>query len=361
MKTNKLAVLSLGAALSLTAFACGDGNTPPGSDDDTSSSTDPTADDSGDGDSGDGDSGDGDSGSTTDTPDECHAMQATDFELELGDLGEGETCIENDECASNFCLGYTDAPNDPDAVCVLPPSACTTRVVGQVLEFGSGNVVAGANVKVTGAISASVNPVGATALAEGSTDDEGHYDLTTDDPVEQPLGIVGIVTGDGYHLSATGLASPVDDNSQLDDEGDPTPTNFYGPANTIRDVWAVPLDTLAGWNAALEGDTELEGELPLGEKGGVIGFARSAETGDPAPGITIVSTDGDTSDAIVRYLNEAGDAFDGTETASSGIFIIVNPGLGENFDALMGGEPTDAPTGTAGSTNQSLFIMIMGV
>jgi hypothetical protein len=348
MKTHKLAVLSLGAALSLSTIGCGvsDGNTPPTGDDDTSSSTDPTT-DSGDGDSGDGDSGDGDSsgdGDTTTTtsgPDGCHD------EIEDG-LDDGEICVENEDCTSNFCVGYSDAPNDPEATCQPAPNDCKTRVVGQVLEFGTNEVISGIGLKVTGAIAASVNPVGAAALAEDDTDDMGRFDMTTDEQVEQPLGIVGIVSGDGYHLSATGLASPLVDN-------------FYGPGNAIRDMWAVPLDTLDGWNAALAGDTELEEDLPLGDKGGVIGLARSAETGVPKAGITIVSTNGDGSNALVRYLNNAGDAFDGDATGDSGIFIIVNPGLGEQFDAFEGTEMTIAPTGTAGSTNSSLFIMIMGV
>ena len=139
MKTHKLAILSLGAALSLSTIACGvagDGNTPPTGDDDTSSSTSPSSSDD-DADSGDGDSGDSgdtsaDDESTTTTagPDGCHDP------IE-GGLEDGEICVENEDCASNFCVGYSDAPNDPEATCQQAPNDCLTRVVGQVLEFGT--------------------------------------------------------------------------------------------------------------------------------------------------------------------------------------------------------------------------------
>ena len=108
----------------------------------------------------------------------------------------------------------------------------------------------------------------------------------------------------------------------------------------------------------LSSDTELADSLPLGEEGGVIGMVRDEVTGDPLTGVTIESKS-DGSGALIRYLNDTADAFDGTATGSTGIFIIVEPDLGEEFLAMNG--TTELGDGTAGSAPGSLFIMVMDV
>ena len=173
MKNNKLAILGYGLVLSLSAAACGEsGNTPPPADsgeaessDDNSTTGNESMETGEETDSMDT-TGDGDG-------DGCHAQID-------GGTANGEFCEENGDCLSNFCMGISDAPHDPNSVCEPAPTTCVTRVVGQVLEFGTGQPVAGVNLRVVGALGAAVNPVGATAHAEGTTDDNGQYDLTTE-------------------------------------------------------------------------------------------------------------------------------------------------------------------------------------
>ena len=62
---------------------------------------------------------------------------------------------------------------------------------------------------------------------------------------------MALAEGEGYYLSSTGLASPAD-------------LNFYGPASSIHDIWAVPSEALSDWSALLEGDADFENLLPLG-------------------------------------------------------------------------------------------------
>lgn len=329
MKNKKLETLGFCLSLafgSLFVGACGDSN----EDDDGSGSAGETAETTADT-TGDGD-GDGDCGGT-------HTKNA-------GGAAAGEACTDDADCESNLCLMYTDVPPDTMAVCAPQPDSCKTRIAGTVFEFPTMTPVADANVKVAGAIGAASNPTNAPAQAEGSTDAMGRFDMVSNDQIDQPLGIVGIVTKEGYHLSATGVQSPQVGNN-------------YGPGTGIHDVWAVNQTTLDGWNTALAGDANLAEFLPLGDEGGVIGFARDAATGGPKAGVTVVQ--GDSSNAQVRYLNATGDAFDAAATTDSGVFILVNPGLGENFGAALNGTDVDGVSGTAGSTSGSLFILIMDI
>src|SRR5690606_20548741 len=126
---------------------------------------------------------------------------------------------------------------------------------------------------------------------------------------------------------------------------------LYGPANTIRDIWVVPETALTDWSGYLEADSEFENALPLGEAGGVVGLVRDAETGDPIAGAVVVPTNGDTSDAVIRYLNDAGDGFVTEATSGLGVFVIVKPGLGETFGVEVDGAAVPGIEGTAGSAN----------
>ena len=197
---------------------------------------------------------------------------------------DGETCTEDEDCTSNFCLSFADAPVDAAAVCAPVDFGCSTRAAGTVRDFVTRMPIEGLSIKVSGAIAASVNPNNAPVLAEDTTNAMGQFDMTSDERIEQPLGIVGIVSGDGFHLSATGLQSPSD-------------ANFFPPGTGIHDVWTLSLTTLGEWNTALESDTDLADFLPLGDKGGVVGMVRDGTTGEPAPGHTVV-TSGDRKSVV---------------------------------------------------------------
>jgi hypothetical protein len=328
--------------------ACGDGNTPPmseeGTTDPSSAEGDATT-DAGDGDSSTASSESGESGDSGEESDTGNGCMHETIE---GGAADGSPCSANDACESNLCLSYAGAPYDPEAVCEAPPSSCRTRATGRVLRYGTGTPVPGLDIKVIGAIASSSNPVGAAALGEGQTDQEGRFDLITDDQLEQPIGIVGVVSGDGHQLSTVPLAAPLSGLA-------------YGPANEQRDLWAVPQTELDAWNLLLQQDSSLSDHLPMGDEGGVLGLVREQDTGVPVAGATVESTDGAASTAFVRYLNEAGDAFDASATGTSGIFVVLDPAQGEDFDAFLAGEPTTAPTGKAVSVNGSVFVMVMGI
>jgi hypothetical protein len=182
----------------------------------------------------------------------------------------------------------------------------------------------------------------------GTSDANGEIDFVSDAQISAPLGLVGLASADGYFLTATGLAAPA--------EG-----NFYGPGNAIHDIWAVPAELLTTYSTLLEPDAEFANQLPLGEFGGVVGLVRSADTGTPIAGAKIVSTDPDTSGAVVRYLNETGDGFVDTMTTSNGVFVLVKPGLGEVFGLTINDVAVAGETGTAGSANGAIFTLIFNV
>ena len=295
---------------------------------------------------GDGDAtGDGDGDQTGDGDGDMGG--ACDSTHTPGDgAADGEACATNLDCASMVCEVFQDAPPG-DGVCAPITADCETRIMGTVLDFVNREPVPLAELRVAQAIQASLDPVNAAGLAVGTADDKGAIDTLSDGQIESPLGIVGLVEAEGYTLTATGLASPVDGN-------------LYGPANTIHDIWAVPTSSLDEWSGFLQLDPDFTNFLPLGEAGGVVGFVRDPATGDPVAGAVVVPTDADGSSAKIRFLNEAGDGFDGAETGSSGVFVIVDPGLGETFDVEIGGE-SQGLSGTAGSANDAIFTLIMNV
>ncbi len=297
---------------------------------------------------GDGDTatetGDGDGDTATETGDgdgDCPTHNPIDG------AAIGEACTVNGDCASQVCVFYQDAP-PAEGTCEDTTANCATRFLGRILDFGTREPVEGVDVKVAQAIAASVNPVGAAALAMATSGADGTFDVVSDEQINSPLGVVGLSSAEGYYLTATGMAAPA--------EG-----AFYGPASTIRDIWAVPSDLLTDWSTYLELDPEFADQLPLGDAGGVVGLVRDVATGEPIAGAVVVSTEPDTSGAVIRYLNEAGDDFTTDMTSSQGIFVIVKPGLGEDFGVEVDGAPVDGVTATAGSANGAVFTAILDV
>jgi hypothetical protein len=299
---------------------------------------------------------------TTDTTDDTTddaTDEATDESTdETGDEGcpthdpgegaaDGEACLANSACMSKVCVLFQDSP-PLEGTCEAAPTMCETRFTGRLLDFETGMAVEGIDIKVAAALQAALMPETATALAMGTSDANGQIDFTSDAQISAPLGLVGLTSANGYFLTATGLASPA-------------MMSFYGPANAIHDIWAVPDDLLTSYSMMLEPDAAFANQLPLGELGGVVGLVRDAATGTPIAGAEIISTDADTSGAVIRYLNEAGDGFVEGVTTSNGVFVLVKPGLGEVFGLEVDGVPIDGETGTAGSANGAIFTLIFNI
>ena len=57
----------------------------------------------------------------------------------------------------------------------------------------------------------------------------------------------------------------------------------------------------------------------------------------------------------------SGGGFVADMTSAQGVFVIVDPGLGEDFGVEIGGMPVPGVQGTAGSANGAIFTLIMNV
>ncbi len=250
---------------------------------------------------------------------------------------DGEACAANGDCMSIACLKFRDLE---DGECVAAPAGGATRFAGTLLDFVSGAPVPSIELRVIGAFAALSDPVNAPAVVTGNADADGKVDIVSPAVVEEGIGVIGIITGGDYYTSATGLASPVD--------------GVYGPMNGNRDIWGMPAAKLTEWNGYLMSDPDIAASLPLGEKGGVVGFVRDG-AGAPKAGAKVISaTKGDASTAKVRYLAADGMSFTSDMTSSTGIFILVGPSLAEKFKVEGG-----TVEGTAGSAPKAVFVMIL--
>lgn len=268
---------------------------------------------------------------TTTTTDGTTTMMGGDT------AADGEACSANDDCASVGCLKWRDLEMGE---CVAAPPGGNTRVAGTLIDFVSGLPIPGAELRVIGALSALSDPGMATPVLMGTANDKGQVDVTSSEPITEGIGIVGIITGGDYYTTATGIASPT--------------MGVYGPMNGNRDVWAVPSAKLTEWSGYLMPDPEFAGLLPLGDEGGVIGFVRDG-TGAPKAGAKIISASmGDATKAKVRYLADDGLSFNSDGTGTSGIFVLVSPGLAERFKVEGG-----TVEGTAGSAKKAAFVLIL--
>ncbi len=257
--------------------------------------------------------------------------------------GEGEACFSNGECASQACLKFRDLE---DGECVAAPDGGNTRIAGTLIDFITGDPIGGAELRVIGALAALSDPGSKPPLLTATAGATGQVDVTSTSPFGESIGIVGLVGGDGtdYYVTATGVAAPEDGGG-------------YGPMNGNRDLWAVPSEKLTEWSKSLEEDDAVSELLPLGEKGGVIGFVRNA-SGEPRGGAKIVSTSKpNDSTAEIRYLNADGSTFNTSATTENGVFVIFNPGLAERF----GVEGIADIDGAAGSAQKGAFVLILTV
>jgi len=282
-------------------------------------------------------------GSTSDSATGSTSDSATDTTptttMVADTAADGEACTANDDCMSLGCLKFRDVG---DGECVPAPANSATRIAGTLLDFATAAPIPNVELRVIGALSALGDPANATPVAKGTSDANGIVDFTSPEALKEGIGIVGIITGGDYYTSATGLASPT--------------AGKYGPMNGIRDIWGVPSAKLTEWTDLLTADADVMPFLPLGDAGGVIGLVRNAADSAPKAGAKVLPVN-DTSKALVRYLADDGLSFNSNATGTSGIFVLVNPGLAEEFSV----EGSPDITAKAGSAKGAAFVMILSV
>lgn len=255
--------------------------------------------------------------------------------------GLAESCVWHDDCVSWYCRRHADAPADPDAACAETPPWGAMVVTGNIRDLRTRAPVGNVGVRVISAFAAVANPATADALAETTASADGRFEVTAEGVGGTPLGIVATIQAEGYYLTATALAGPIDDGTD------------YFPGNDIHDMWVIPEADVTAFSEMLAGDPLLASYLPLGEKGGSIGIVRDEATGEPIAGAVVQSEDGVDSAAYIRYLDDAEDAFGSEATGASGLFVIVNADLAESFEALVDGERIGS--NVAGSAEQSVL------
>jgi hypothetical protein len=264
------------------------------------------------------------------------AMDSTGTTGGTGVMGE---CAVNADCASEACLEFRDL--DPDALCVEGPGGGRTRFPGTVVNFVTGAPLPATDVKILGALDALLDPVDAAGVVAGTSDAAGILDITSAGPVQEGIGLVAVVDGDGLFLTLTGVATPK--------------AGMYGPMSANHDLWGVPAATLAAWSALLMNDPELALNLPLGDAGGSVGLVRD-NVGAPVAGAVVESVNAD-SQAQLRYLAQDGQSFNSDATASSGVFVLLGPGLAEKFQVVGSPEANE----TSGSAQNAIFVMTLDV
>ncbi|MEZ4381798.1 MAG: hypothetical protein R3A79_10630 [Nannocystaceae bacterium] len=270
----------------------------------------------------------------------------TDVET-TGDAGaaDGEPCAVHVDCASRLCLEFRD--HDPSATCAPAPEGGSTRFTGTILDITAGAELVGAELRVLDALTALQNPAGAPVLLSATSDAQGRVDATSEERIPVGVGLVGLVVGEGL-TPTTGAIS------------DPLANGAFGPGNTYHDLWAAPSEALAAWEAMLAADPEVAPHLPLASGGAALGLVRRAATGAPQAGATLVSEEA-ASAALVRYLNEGRDAFDGEATASHGLFVVVHAGLAEGFAVEVAGEVVEGVRVEARSAPGSVGAMLVAL
>jgi hypothetical protein len=254
---------------------------------------------------------------------------------------------------SGVCLAFQDVPADSAAVCGEEPADCATHFTGTLFDFsefaetGSAAPLTGTEVRVLKALEAITNPTGATPVVTATSGNDGRIDVVSDGAISASIAIIAVAGGGDYFLTATGIASEVEDSG-----------GAYEVGIGNHEFWSVRTSTLEEWSTALMDDKEAAAELGngLGVSGGVIGLVRDG-TGAPVMGATVAS-ESDTSNAVIRYPQEDGTM--GTEgTGPSGSFVMVGvPASPEDFTATAGGM---SGGGTAGSANNVAFTLIMTV
>lgn len=247
---------------------------------------------------------------TTAGPDTATVGEQTD-----GGQTDGEPTISCTACDEGHCIIFSDAPPDDAAYCDALPANENTRVTATVRSLSTQVAASGADVSIVSALEALTNPTGATDFLGGVTDGAGELDATSMSPIEASIGIIAMARREGFFLTGTATAEPLDG---ID----------YGPGNDVHDLWLLNIADLEQWNGWLQSDVQTSPYLPLGEQGGMVGLVRGPD-GVPLSGVTVTSVQ-PVSEAIIRYAAPGSIIADGA-TSASGLFFVLNPGLGEEF------------------------------
>lgn len=255
---------------------------------------------------------------------------------------EGSPCTLNADCESETCLKWTDSQTD--ATCGVRAECGNTRFIGTLTDFATGQPIPNLELRVVGALAAISGIDTAIDIVKVTSDANGQIDATSETQVNTGIGVIGVVGGGDYYLTATGLAQPY------------MGTTLYPPLNGIHDIWGVPSAKLTEWSGYLmtDADQAVVDALPLGDNGGVVGLVRQG--GVPVAGAVVVP-ENDGSTAAIRYLNEDGMGFNTDGTSSNGVFILLNPAIAEKFTAQLDGNPIGL-VGTAGSAKMAVFALI---
>ena len=306
----------------------------------------PSEDGDGDGDTA-ADDDDDDAADDDDDDDDADADDDDDDDDDVGQCGDGGDemlfydppgeCYNNAGCGTCNCRTFRDNPPDASSTCIDDPDDGMLTVTATLLEFPTNTPIPNTDVTIYNAIEVgTIGPDNANPIGMATADGEGKIE-TRVEPNDQ-IGIVATVRADGFVDTATGLAKPP-----------------WEASNAIHDLFAVSVADAEAWSTELATDAALESYLPLGENGGVVGVARNRYTGEPMAGIRIVSVNAD-STAELRYLNADG-TFNSDATTETGIYVLLNPMLAEEFEAELDGAIVSTRANRAGSGAPAVFTM----
>ncbi len=265
-------------------------------------------------------------------------------------------CLSSDDCNAEgeftrYCHSYFIAPPDANAECRDGLGPAKMRIMANVRNLETMAIINGANVKIAGALETlQADPIETTpAKANLKSDTQGLIDYDAGETVTNtPLGLLAHVHGlAGYFYTVTGLVEPI--------------TGSEYPAGVRnRDLWAMPESFRQKLDEVMTAEG-LTAFVPFGEKGGVIGRIRDADTGDvPLHPVELISRK-ENSEARVYYLSEDHSKLTLGKSTCSGIFIVLNAETKEKFDAFRDGvlvSNHEATMGTAYGATYTTSIQV---
>ena len=318
-------------ALLLATTACD----PPSTDDDAADN----GDDDDDSDGSDTESGDDDGGD--DGALSCHDA------LAAGPAALGDPCSNDTECRSFFCERYETFGEQGTGACAEPPPDCRSRSMGSLKDAVSDAPVVGATMFFGPATEMVTNPAEATRFAEAVTNEQGHFDMITEDPVKSFYAVLGAAVSDDLEPTVGFLGFPIDSQGN------------YEPAFGVRDFFGVKKADIEAWNDALEDDEEAAPYLPIEESASVVAIVASYYLEEKrTPGVTVAPAE--PSGVVVRYLNEDGLTFNSTATSSNGVALLLGAQSGELFDANSEDMVIwDSEKGRPGTAQNGIYAMLI--
>lgn len=252
-------------------------------------------------------------------------------------------CKKNDDCNkedshANYCHTFWTSPPDPNAEC-RPGVQNKIQITGNLRDFETEELIPGAELKLASAGETLHDVTAAKTLATVTTDENGLFDYEGGSDVNHAdLGLVAHLSDFGdYYLTVTGLVQPEIGGV------------LYPPGIRNHDVWAVS-KTFRNKITQVMIDSGLEALTPFGEKGGVIGKIRDADTGKvPEIPVRLQSRLKEVSEAKVFYLSADGTKFEEGYSTCSGIFLILQASTSEKFDAYRGSDVVSNHEATVGT------------